>query len=264
MASSVEDVTLPTTPTAPPIVVVQAAPDRDVLDDGRVAPQVVIYSHSRLFYWWPTWVVGYTMAALTHLYGQGIPVANGQAIIHESNNLGVIFFVTLFLVILIANVTVRGLMSVIGILSIALATVLMAYYHLWDPFLEWFGNLKIYLNLGAYFWFSTCMFGMWALTVFVFDRLSYWRVKPGQLTQEFVFGAGSKSYDTDNMVLEKLRDDVFRHWLLGFGSGDLRIRPYGAQQDPIFIPNVLFLNSKVGLIERLLATEPGTLRQTVA
>lgn len=261
MSTVIHETTEPVATTNPQVVVVQAAPPRELPEGGRV-PQVKIVSHSRLFYWWPTWVVGYTMAALTHLYGHAIPVGDGRAIVHQSNNLGVIFLVTLFLVMLITNVTVRGLMSVIVLLSLALATVLMAYYHVWDSFLAWLGNLTIYLNLGAYFWFSTCMLGMWLLSTFIFDRLTYWRVKPGQLTQEFVFGTGSTSFDTDNMVLEKLRDDVFRHWLLGFGSGDLKVRPYGAQQDPILIPNVLFLNSKVGLIERLLATEPGSLRQT--
>ena len=50
-------------------------------------------------------------------------------------------------------------------------------------------------------------------------------IRPGQVTQEFVFGAGAKSYDTDNLVLEKYRDDLFRHFVRGSGFGaqpDLR------------------------------------------
>jgi hypothetical protein len=58
------------------------------------------------------------------------------------------------------------------------------------------------------------------------------------------------------MVLEKLRDDVFRHRFLGFGSGDFVIRPFGPQQDVIQIPNVLFLGSKVRRIEHMIATQP--------
>src|SRR3712207_8475364 len=53
---------------------------------------------------------------------------------------------------------------------------------------------------------------------------------PGQVTHVFVLGAASKSYDTENMVLEKFRDDLFRHWILGFGSGDLHITTYGAER----------------------------------
>jgi len=50
--------------------------------------------------------------------------------------------------------------------------------------------------------------------------------------------------------------DLFRHWILGFGSGDLRIRAFGAQQDLIFIPNVLLVGSKVRRIEHMIAAKP--------
>jgi hypothetical protein len=53
----------------------------------------------------------------------------------------------------------------------------------WDEVFGWFGGLKINLNLGAYFWFSTLMLVLWAVCVFVIDRLSYWEIKPGQLTR---------------------------------------------------------------------------------
>src|SRR5215469_4216933 len=43
-----------------------------VVPDERPT-QVVIISHSPLFYWWPVWAVGFIMAALSYL--QGLPVA---------------------------------------------------------------------------------------------------------------------------------------------------------------------------------------------
>lgn len=219
-------------------------------------PEIRVYPHSRVLYWWPVWVCGYIMTALTHFYGQPQQIGAAQELFHSSSNLGVIFVLTLSLVILITNVTLRGMASVIVILSLALIALLLAYYHKWDAVLEWLGNLKIHLNLGAYFWLSTLIFSIWVLTILVFDHLSYWRITPGQITHENVFGASSKSYDADNMVLEKLRDDLFRHWFLGFGSGDLLVRPFGAQQDVIQIPNVLFLGSKVRRIEHMIATQP--------
>jgi hypothetical protein len=100
------------------------------------------------------------------------------------------------------------------------------------------------------------MFLVWVFTFFVFDRMSYWRIRPGQVTHEYVFGASAKSYDTDNMVLEKHRDDIFRHWILGLGAGDLRILPYGAKREEIAVPNVLFVGSKVEAFQRMIATEP--------
>src|ERR1700726_398958 len=34
--------------------------------------EVVVISHSPLFYWWPVWAVGFLMAALTYWYGYPI------------------------------------------------------------------------------------------------------------------------------------------------------------------------------------------------
>src|SRR5262245_59010876 len=103
------------------------------------------------------------MTALTHWYGEPHQIGPVQERFYPSSNLGVIFLLTLTLVILITNVTVRGLASVIVILSLALVALLLAYFHKWDAVLEWMGNLKIHLNLGAYFWFSTLIVGIWAL-----------------------------------------------------------------------------------------------------
>jgi hypothetical protein len=209
-----------------------------------------------MLYWWPVWVCGYTMTLLTHLYGEPHQIGGVAELFHPSSNPGVIFLLTVMLVILVTNVTVRGLASVVVILSLCVAALILALFHKWDVVLDWLGQLKIHFNLGAYFWFSTLILVFWFLSVVVFDRLSYWRITPGQVTRENIFGASSKSYDANNMVLEQLRSDLFRHWFLGFGSGDLQIRPFGAQQDVIFVPNVLFLGSKVRRIEHMIATEP--------
>jgi hypothetical protein len=219
-------------------------------------PEVRVYAHSRMLYWWPVWVCGYTMTLLTHLYGEPHQIGAAGELFHPSTNLGVIFLLTVMLVIVVTNVTVRGLASVVVILALCLAALLVAYFHKWDVVLDWLGQLKIHLNLGAYFWFSTLIFAFWVVSVLIFDHLSYWRITPGQVTHENVFGASSKSYDANNMVLEQLRSDLFRHWFLGFGSGDLQIHPFGAQQDVILVPNVLFLGSKVRRIEHMIATEP--------
>ena len=66
------------------------------------------------------------------------------------------------------------------------------------------------------------------LTVFVFDRLSFWRVRPGQLTREYALGAVENSYDTDNMVFTKRQDYLFRHWILGV-AGDLEMQTMGGR-----------------------------------
>lgn len=218
-----------------------------------------IYSHSPLFFWWPVWAAGYVMAFLTYWHGKPNRIETvGQLRewIHPSSNLGVIFLLTLFLVILVTNFSLRGLASGMVIMMTVLLTVVLAYLGWWDNVFNWFGNLTVHLTMGAYFWFSTLLFLAWAVTVFVLDRLSYWEVTPGQLTHKVQFGAGSNSYNAQGMGLEKHRDDIFRHWLLGLGSGDLKIRTSGATREQIDVLNVLFIGAKVEAMQRLIAEVP--------
>lgn len=237
---------------------VQAQPAPEP-EKPQFARRLRIYGHSSLFYWWPVWAVGYAMALLTYWFGKPQQLeALGQARewVHPSSNLGVAYFLVLFLVILVTNFTVRGLASALVIMGGVLITVVLAYAGWWDEIFTWFGNLTVHLTLGAYFWFSTLMFLAWAVTVFGIDRLNYWEVTPGQLTLKTLFGAGSQSYNTQGMGLEKHRDDLFRHWLLGLGSGDLRIRTSGATHEQIDVPNVLFIGSKVAAMQLLIAEIP--------
>jgi uncharacterized membrane protein YkgB len=218
-----------------------------------------IYSHSSFFYWWPVWVVGYVLAFLTYSHGkpdQAVPTGQTREWIHPSNNLGVVYLLVLFLVIVITNFSVRGLASGMVVLGTVLLAVALAWVGWWDEIFSWVSHLRIHLTLGAYFWFSTLLFLTWTVTVFGLDRLSYWEFTPGQVTYKSLFGAGSKSYNAQGMGLEKHRDDLFRHWLLGLGSGDLKISTSGATREQIEVPNVLFIGSKVGKIQRLIAEVP--------
>ncbi len=242
----------------PAPMMVAPAPAQTLTHSEAYQPSVLLVSHSSLFYWWPVWAVGYIMALVTQYEGVAVQLGGNTVWITPSNNPGVLFFLTLFTVIMISNVVVRGLASTVVILTMITATVTLAYFGLWDNILAFFGNLHIHLNQGAYFWFATLMCLVWTLTTFVFDRMSYWRVRPGQMTHEFVLGASSRSYDTENMSFEKRRDDVFRHWLLGLGSGDLIINAFnGGKPEELHIPNVLFVGLKVRAVEQLIAMRPG-------
>jgi hypothetical protein len=223
---------------------------------ARGPSKMRIYSHSALLYWWPVWLVGYINFALTYYQGQEIDLAGKKILIHENSNLGLIFFGVLFLVILVTNYSVRGLASGIVIMGLALAFVLMLYFDVWESVFGWVVSHKIYMAGGAYLWISTVLFVLWLIVVFGLDRISYWQIEPGQLTHESLFGSGSKSYNTQGMMLEKHQDDVFRHWLLGLGSGDMRVRTSGATREQIDIPNVMLVGSKIAAMQRLIAEVP--------
>jgi hypothetical protein len=218
--------------------------------------EVFFYSHSQFLYWWPVWVSGYVMAVLTYLDGEKIQIGNAEVWFARNKNLGVVFTLTFFLVILITHVTLRGLSSLVVLLGAAFAVVLLAYFQWWEQLLAWMGMVSIYMNMGFYVFFSTLVFIVWVFTVFVYDRMGYWRVTPGQITYEKVVGGAAKSYDTRGMVFEKRREDLFRHWVLGLGSGDIIIHTTGARRETLQAPNVLFVDSKIGEIQNLIAMRP--------
>ena len=96
---------VPPTPGVPAQVVVQPALEPHHKDHPH---EVRVYSHSTFFYWWPVWVTGYIMAAVTRIDGQVIQIGNSEVWMHYSKNLGVLFTLIFFLVILITNVSLRG------------------------------------------------------------------------------------------------------------------------------------------------------------
>ena len=254
--------------------------------------EIVIISHSTIFYWWPVWLVGFLMAAVTYLSGHVMAfvppgtVAESSRTVAEydgprdvlvlppgkqlpedsatgtplqpsfrmavSNNPGVIFAVTLCLVIVITNVHLRGLWSVVVILAIAFAAVLLAVLGWWDVILNTLGLIDIHINALGYVSISLFLFAIWALTFLLYDRRMATIFSRGKVRVRTVIGGGETSFDTLGIRVEKHTDDIFRHWLLGFGSGDLTVKTSGTNAAQFEIPNVIFINRKLELIRRML------------
>ena len=168
------------------------------------------------------------------------------------NGPGMIFVTVLCLVIVITNVHLRGLWSVIAILVIVAVAVLLAFLGWWDPILRSVGVVDVHINALGYFSISLFLLAIWAVTVLVYDRQLYLIFSRGQLRVRTAIGAGEKTYDTFGMMVEKHKDDMFRHWLLGFGSGDMTIRTAGTNSQQFDVVNVLRIGRKLELIQQML------------
>jgi len=224
---------------------------------SRVKPrEMVVYSHTTLLYWWPVWVVGYLFAVLTWLQGQHFTFQDAVVVIHPSKNLGVIYTMVFVLVVLLTNATLRGMASALVITVLLAMTFLFAYLGWWEDIFDAMSRLAIFMNLGFYVFFSTAVFLMWVLSVFVFDRFDYWIIRPGQVVHQMVFGGGSRTYDTRGMSVYKLRNDLFRHWFLGLGSGDIHLASTGAAATEFVLENVMFAGRKIATIQQLVAMKP--------
>jgi hypothetical protein len=170
---------------------------------------------------------------------------------------GVIFLITLLLVIVITNVPLRGMWSVVVIVTLILVSIILGLAHwdgrsFWEIIIEKLALLDIRINMAGYFFVSLILFAVWLITFVFFDRQMYMVFTPGQLKVRTEIGGGEKAYDTSGMTVEKQRSDLFRHWILGLGSGDLVVNTTGAGVHHFDLPNVLFIGKKVQQIEDML------------
>lgn len=231
--------------------------DMPTLED---LPEIRIYSHSPIFYWWPVWLFGFFMAFWTWINGGSVDLDdNSRAIVLTDSTFGMIFVLLLSLVIFVTNVMLRGTLSVIAILSLALLAVVFAVLGWWDDILGAIPHVSIHANAGFYLVFSAILFLIWAAMLFVFDKFRSWRIRPGQMTEQRVIGQSERSYDTRGLLFEQRSEDFFRHHILGLGAGDLYLITSGGRSEKIQIRNVLRVERKVDAIQRLAAVQPDDL-----
>jgi hypothetical protein len=259
--------------------------------------EIIVISHSPLFYWWPVWALGYILCLITLLSGERLAVvpagttahpqvtlenvegvaeprdvlvlpkgeklekdartgtANPRLIMSSNKNLGVLYCFVLLLVIAITNFSLRGLWSVIVIVILLALAVIFAILGWWETIIQYLGFLDIRINLAGYFLISTALLVIWLAVFLYFDRLRYMIFTPGQMRLRLEVGDAESAYDTMGMTIQKQRSDLFRHWILGLGSGDLIVKTSGAQAHHFDMPNVLFLGRKVREIEDLLRSK---------
>ncbi len=257
--------------------------------------EIIVVSHSFLFYWWPVWALGFIMAAITWLGGERMitvpagtkayPAQSLKDIANEprdilvlpkdghlikdrngnpaephlhmtaNKNLGVLFCIVILLVIAITNIPLRGLWSVIVIVILLSISIILAILDKWETIIQHLGFLDIRINLAGYIVLSSVLFVLWFLIFMFFDKQIYMVFSPGQFRVRLEIGDAETAYDTAGMTIQKQRSDLFRHWILGLGSGDLIVRTAGAQTHQFDMPNVLFLGRKVREIEDLLRSK---------
>jgi hypothetical protein len=252
-----------------------------------------VISHTPLIYWWPVWLVGFLMGGLTYLEntrlavvppgtrvqevepdrvyeltepGQPAPTLKRAAATAEgrdafpvriatSTDYGMAYLTVLLLVILGSNVPLRGLASVIAILAILLLSAVFAYLGWWTAILDYLGGLHVQISLAGYLLPSVVLLVLWVATVFFYDPLRYMIFTPGQFVLHKEIGDLREVYDTTQVQAEKRRTDLFRHWVLGLGAGDLIIK-VPSQSLQIELPNVLFVDRRVTEIADLMKTKP--------
>jgi hypothetical protein len=170
----------------------------------------------------------------------------------RSNSPGSVFVTVVLLVILVTNVRVSGVWPLVLIIVVLLLSVIFALAGIWDKVFRLMGTSDVHITAAGYLCMTIPLFVIWLAVFLLCDRMNYATFGRGQFTIHHTFGAGATTYEVHGLSLEKKRDDLFRHWLLGMGSGDLVIRTGGANPQTFELPNVLFVGSKLATAQRLL------------
>jgi hypothetical protein len=155
-------------------------------------------------------------------------------------------------------VPLRGLWSVVAIIfGVALVIILrLLPGNPLEQLLDKLSILDVRINAAGYFIIFIVLFTFWLLVFLLFDRQIYMVFTPGQLKVKLAIGDAETVYDSTGMTIEKQRSDLFRHWILGLGSGDLIVRTAGAQGHHFDFANILFLGRRVREIEEMLRERP--------
>jgi hypothetical protein len=223
---------------------------------ASTAKSIVVRQHSAILYWWPVWLVGLVCALLSFAVGERITVGDQQMWFHPSRNLGVIYLAVFAIVFLRTNVVLRGVVSLLVVLSAIIAVLLLSLLNGWRGLFSLEQHLSVHMDAGFYLAMSTIVFLAWLLAVLVFDRFTYCEFRPGQLVVHRAIGGGIRTFDTRGISIYKLQDDMFRHWGLGLGTGDLHIATTGAEGITLDLRNVTFVDRKLASIKHMIAMSP--------
>jgi hypothetical protein len=258
-------------------------------------PSIRVVSHTGLVYWWPVWLVGFILSGLTYLdsgrlaivpegtkvkpvgekvYELTVPGRPSASLVQAAEatdggesafpvrasgnrDYGMVYIVVLLVVVFGTNVPLRGLWSIVAILSVIVLTGVLAYFDVWGQILEALGGLHIEITLAGYLLPSVVLLVLWVATVFGFDQLHSVRFTTGQFTVREQIGDAREVHDMTRVTIRKRRSDLVRHWLLGLGAGDLVISVPNQSRE-IVMPDVLFVDRKIRQISELMKVRPVT------
>lgn len=253
---------------------------------------VKIIGHSLLFFWWPVWAGGFLMAFLSYVGGDYMAVvprgtvaekarlvqgvdgprdvfilpADRQLAVDEatgapdqpvqrvarSNSLGAIFLTILLLVILITNVRITGVWTSLLLVVILVVSIVFALSDSWDTVFRFIGPSDVHITAAGYLCIAIPLFVIWLGIFYLYDRKIFATFGRGQFTIHHTFGVAATTFEVQGLSLQIKRDALFRHWLLGMGSGDLIIHTGGPRAQSFELSNVLFVSSKIAKAQRLI------------
>jgi hypothetical protein len=231
---------------------------------ASTATEVRVYPHSPILYWWIVWAYGFFCALVTYAQGETFSVGGGKPLlIHPSPWLGISFTMLLLFVVLATTVRARGINAILLVLLLVGAAAVTHLVMSMEVLFRTPPTILVHLNLAFYMMVSSVLFVVWAIVIFVFDRLSYWRFRGAQIerVQKFasVLGRAPESYSVMHVRLTRYSDDLLAHKVLGLGiiglgTSDIdgRIAIFGGGNEQFRIEHVWGASSSLRQIQAMM------------
>jgi hypothetical protein len=166
---------------------------------------------------------------------------------------GFAFVLTLLLVTIFSNSSLRGLWAFFFGACVVAVVLFLSWLQLWGYLYQWLHQLRIHINLGGYLAIGLPLFLVWGMAFFFFDRRTYMIFSASQLRVCDRLGAEEKVFDASSVALEKKPFNWF-HRLVGWGAGDLILKAGGANREVFEFPNVIRVAKWLDLIEQRIKT----------
>jgi len=216
---------------------------------------ITFHSHSEYFYYWPLWLVSFIFGDITLFFGSHVSVEGLETslLVMKETGYGLTYILVLAFSLFATGVNLRGVWAILTLVCVAFAAFMLLYFNVWENTLSWVIQQPVYLNHGFYLAIGVMLFIPWFIIVFLFDTRKYVRIESNSVTIVHEIGEGARAFDTVGVMMEKKLDNFFKHYLLGFGSGDLVIRTSGGSSDVLFLPNVLRVDYVLKELERVRA-----------
>lgn len=223
--------------------------------------EVRIYSHSAIIYWWPVWLYAAFCWLATYVHHETMNPGGLKTVnVFPSPWLGLSFLGVLFFVVTFSNVKMRGFYALLVMMAVALLVIGVHAAVGLGRIFGAFHLLFVYMNEAFYAAMAIFMFGLWFAVVFGVDRLTYYRFRPGQVSEEHRYGQlhAAVNLPTDGMTVRRLATDFVRHDILGlsflgYGTGDFICKPTTVSgHEPLVLENVIRLSRKFPRIEEMI------------
>lgn len=185
-------------------------------------PEIRLYQHSPIMYWWAVWLYGFFCAALTYVQGERLSIGGGKPLLVYSGAwLGVSFTALLLFVIVATSIKTRGPNAFLLLVLGGLAATATYFILNWPGLFASPPSLLVHMNLAFYILVSVVLFVIWVVMVFIVDRLTYWRFRGTHIerVRRFagILGRAPESYSILHVRLTRYSDDLLVHKILGLG-----------------------------------------------